>query len=107
MQELYSQKDHHIHKCECGLSYKHKSNLCRHQVSCDKYQESKKHKASQYNVENNNSITNGSHNTINNTTIHNHNIILVNNFGTEDISYLSDEFIVIRYKKYGKSDSSK
>jgi hypothetical protein len=95
LQELYSQnvKDN-IHVCQCGLTYKHKSNLCRHQGSCNKHKEYKTQKMLKYN----NSITNSNHNIItngdhNNTTVHNHNTIVVNNFGSEDISYLSDEFI--------------
>lgn len=105
LHELYKDELEDInYLCECGNKYKYQSNLCRHQHNCEQYLQSKKLKELEEIVQalqqNNNNLlnanTNGDHNNINNNSnnnIVNHNIIIVNNFGNEDISYLSPEFI--------------
>lgn len=86
------------HVCTCGNKYTHLSALYRHRNSCEKYLHAKefeilKDKVQQLEKQissrtvNNNCTTNvNSNNTVNNT-------VIVNNFGYENISYLTPEFI--------------
>lgn len=108
LDELNQQIKLENYLCDCGKTYSHQSSFCRHQRQCEKHFQLKElqrlketvHKLENNEVKNqiNNSlITNGDHNTICNqnivNNIYNHNTIIVNNFGYEDISYLSQEFI--------------
>jgi hypothetical protein len=98
--ELYPpEKINPSHVCMCGNKYSHLSALYRHRNTCEKYLHLKEseiltekiqqlEKQISYQTINNNCTTNiNSNNTTTNNTI------IVNNFGFENISYLTPEFI--------------
>jgi hypothetical protein len=99
-----------LHVCKCGKKYSHISSLSRHSKLCEIYQEHKyiitsmhrlekevadikkndNHVITTNNLNSNNNNNNNSNNNNNNTM---NNTIVVNNFGHEDISHLSPQFL--------------
>lgn len=102
LKELYPIKDTK-HVCKCGKSYSYYSGLYVHQKKCTihikevqffsiveklekEIEKLKEGSSTTVTNSNNNNSNNNSNNTMNNT-------IVVNNFGYEDISHLSPQFI--------------
>jgi hypothetical protein len=84
----------------CGKSYLHQSTLCHHQRNCPNHitvanKKNENLHGSTTENHNNTTTTTGDNSAVNNNVnnITNNNNITINNFGSEDISYLTPEFI--------------
>jgi hypothetical protein len=81
---------------KCNKSYKHQQSRSRHELKCDKNHEIIEKSNSQI-IQNQ---TNGTMN-INNGTINN---IIINNYGQEDLSYITDDIIHTVLERLTKHD---
>jgi hypothetical protein len=104
LKELYPDENKK-HICKCGKKYSHNTTLSAHQQKCSEQQTEKLRieldkvkkdleelKKDKFITTNNHSITNSNNTNNSNNTINN-NTIVVNNFGHEDISHLSPQFL--------------
>jgi hypothetical protein len=96
IKDLYPE-DTKTHVCICNKKYTQSCSLYRHRKECDLYQNEKikmNESKTQEPVTTHNTINSTVTNSLNtNSTVNSHNTIIINNFGSENLSYLTPEFL--------------